>query len=89
MHGSIWQKYVVVLFLLWTAVDISVPGLCNSEQEIIRDGQFLIASANTKTAPVTQSGPEDDCFCCCSHIIATPHTELVTVLDVRSVGVTS
>ena len=83
-----WQKWLAAFFLLWTLADLSVPGLCQSDNDdgsqgsqvasqfesasrVGPSGTQLRAASNSgqKSAPRTQ----EDCFCCCTHIVATPH----------------
>lgn len=75
------------LLLLWTAVDIALPMVvCNSEAMLSLDGgQALVLSSSSQQESRQDSqeskyGYEDDCFCCCSHIVPTAHVNLVAML---------
>jgi hypothetical protein len=78
-----WRRFIAGFIVLWAMMDLTVPGVCQSD-----DLEATLASALSvthTTAPVTgardvsntpndnspdQPGPED-CFCCCSHIAPT------------------
>lgn len=86
---KVWPKLLVSFLLLWTAVDISLPILvCNSEAMLSLDvgpGLTLPSSSSSRQESRQDSGEskyryEDDCFCCCSHIVPTAHVNLVAVL---------
>ena len=68
-------KRVAVLLLLWTALDLCVPGFCQTDGILLpRTHTF---SAITLHKPSTRSADQtandadhdEDCFCCCSHIV--------------------
>jgi hypothetical protein len=78
---------VALLFLLLTCVDIGSPDVCAEEifgfpPEVLS----LAASASERAAEPAMgsrelpshetsepSHVEEDCFCCCSHLVASPH----------------
>jgi len=80
-----WRRLIAGFIVLWAMMDLTVPGVCQSD-----DLEATLASALSVThiaAPATgtsgisntsndsipdqdQSGPED-CFCCSSHIAPT------------------
>ena len=86
-HSSLWRKGVTAFFLLWTLADLSVPGLCQSDDDGSRDTQVLsqvdsasqVRPSGTQLRMASNSGQKsapstpEDCFCCCAHIVATPH----------------
>ncbi len=83
-----WPKLLAFVLLVWTAVDISLPMVvCNSEgQLLLNRGAGLVLSSSAPSTP-RQGGSqqsryayEDDCFCCCSHIVPTQHFELLAML---------
>lgn len=88
-----WQKGLAAFLLLWAIADLSVPGLCKSDNDRSPDVQPVVASVNA-----SQAGPQDvirkavrgsgqqgtstldeDCFCCCSHIVPAPHFQLPAI----------
>ncbi|MCI0721736.1 MAG: hypothetical protein L0338_22610 [Acidobacteria bacterium] len=76
---------MAIFLLLWVAVDLFVPGICHTEEM----ESSLVQVATTVSPPGTSNDHgtrldyEDDCFCCCSHIVHSPHFELS---DVNSVS---
>lgn len=83
-----WPKLLACLLLLWTAADMALPiVVCNSETMLSSgDGHaaLQISSSRQQGREDSQDSKyryEDDCFCCCSHIVPTPHVNLVAVLD--------
>lgn len=77
------------LLLLWTAADMALPiVVCNSEAMLSLDGgpSLGLSSSSSSRQESRQDSQEskyryeDDCFCCCSHIVPTPHVNLVAVL---------
>ena len=80
------MRGIVLLFLFYTAADITYPQICDEEL-----GNVALASTLSNTAPSKQSEPkvsssadddtrrnqpqnqesrDEDCFCCCAHVIA-------------------
>lgn len=73
-----WRKFVVAFLLLWTLVDLAFPGLCRAEGVVAVQAQTNVAAATARVGPGsggrTQLPYDDeDCFCCCSHIIPGSH----------------
>lgn len=82
-----FARFIVILFLAYAAVDITNPQLCNDEFVPV---SVLLASNTEKRAegPVavdnseeTEQGEqpaaphsEEDCFCCCTHVLPAPTT---------------
>jgi hypothetical protein len=56
---------VTCLLLTWAAADLLVPQLCSVEQ----------MQSDSPTAPQDQ----DDCFCCCAHVVRSNTVQLVVV----------
>ena len=73
-----WQSYLASILLLWVVVDLSVPGVCRSDAEVEQGTQAVLGSSPPNPGGAQQSrfDYEDDCFCCCSHIVPRPHFEL-------------
>lgn len=94
-HRPAWQTWFASFLLLWTLADLSVPGLCQSDddgspvstvasqsenssqvgQATSFEAQFRMAS-NTGQ-PIAPSSQED-CFCCCAHIVPSSHFQVAT-----------
>jgi hypothetical protein len=74
---SVWRKQLALLLLLWMVVDLCVPGMCQAEDLTFSSPSrsTLIRSAGGGGAQNPDS-PEDDCFCCCTHIVLTAPVEL-------------
>ena len=74
---------VALVLLLLALVDLSLPGFCRTDDSLLPNfsaSQSASLQANQKQ----QTQPEDDCFCCCEHIIPAPHSELsVALVDQR------
>jgi len=90
MRRPIWQKFFAALLLVWALADLSVPGLCQSDDDGAQDAQALsqFASASQVARGIPsgthlrmasnlgrQNAPssQEDCFCCCAHIVPSPH----------------
>lgn len=72
-----WRKFVVAFLLLWTLVDLAFPSLCRAEGVVAGQAQATVA-ATAQVGPGSGGGRElpyddDDCFCCCSHVIPGSH----------------
>ena len=69
---------MVVLLLLWAAVDLFVPSICHGEEMETSVAQVAITVSLPETSSDhgTRLDYEDDCFCCCSHIVHSPPFEL-------------
>lgn len=80
MNRTGWRKYVVYVLLLWTLVDLSFPVLCGSEEISFPDQNAGVTlSASAYHAPDTEPSKynsDNDCFCCCSHIVPSPYFAL-------------
>lgn len=86
MPGT-WRKIVAGFILIWALLDMSVPGVCQSDDlesspvsaleiQPAAPTPFIIqaySSIPDDSSP-NHSGPED-CFCCCSHV--TPTTTFI------------
>lgn len=94
LQSLIWRKWLAAFFLLWALADLSVPGLCQSDNDdgsqgsqvasrfesasrVALSGTRLRAASNSghKSVPSTQ----EDCFCCCAHIVPTPHFLIASI----------
>jgi hypothetical protein len=72
-------RALAIFFLVFTAVDLTFPSLCQAEEtaEVAQADAEKNLSGPVKDAPpdqpVEHSDFEEDCFCCCSHVIPSPH----------------
>jgi len=86
--SPLWTKRLAVVMLLGVALDLSVPGFCRTDGITMPVSQTVAAatSANSQQERDPQDTFEDDCFCCCSHIVPTARFRLErgqTVLSKR------
>jgi len=85
-----WLRVVAALLLLFAFADLSVPGVCQTDDPL--PGQIAPSFGNCQMGgnSAFQGNPGDDCFCCCTHIVPTSHFELVIGVcvtpEVRSTG---
>lgn len=81
-------RAIAVLFLLYTGVEITVPQFCSealgavSISEPTSDStNVLVVSSTTHNSqeglPSEQPSSDEDCFCCCAHVV--PGRALATV----------
>ena len=73
-----WRKsrlasVIVAVLLLWTAADLTNPGLCalDNEHDTVSASLGTVASASPELPMGNPTGPRphvDDCFCC-SHCV--------------------
>ena len=70
MRGKL-RKVMATLLLMYALADLSIPGLCRESRDGPNLGPVAIQMATQHSGgPVTSQGPdEDNCFCCCSHIL--------------------
>lgn len=80
------MRGIVLLFLFYTAADITYPQICGEEFGNVafantspskaaadRGGLKVSASADHNTQrnqPKNQEPRDEDCFCCCAHVVA-------------------
>lgn len=84
---GISKNILVLFFLLFTFCDIAIPGFCQTDdhkansslaatsQIINFQPETLIGSPVGHHRKNIPNHEDDDCFCCCSHIVL-PATEL-------------
>lgn len=76
---------IAILFVLYTAFDLANPQICNDGSSFIPESHITQLSRNdTTSAPITsvqsvksskntevpdQPTPDEDCFCCCAHVM--------------------
>lgn len=93
LHRGIAIFFLIFTFADLSFADILAPQLCEDREElpglsqavtsdatsVAPDRVSLTAADSSRTEhPSQPTGIEDDCFCCCSHIIPGSH---VTVAD--------
>jgi hypothetical protein len=83
---------LAMAFFDMAIVDLFFPQLCGDDQlSILAPGPAessekiadeFAATRNQDPQPAQdshQSGTDEDCFCCCSHIIPSPHVNVATL----------
>jgi len=83
---------LAMAFFDMAIVDLFFPQLCGDDQVSIlgaipvesseKIADELAATRNQDPQPVQdshQSGTDEDCFCCCSHIILSPHISVAAL----------
>ena len=98
LKQSYLGRSVALFFILFTFADLSIPQLCGGELGgCSLPGASLPASNNQpdelslSVAPEhhqpqqseSREHPDEDCFCCCSHIVPGCHFS-VALLDLKS-----
>ena len=82
MSQRVWAKYLAGFLLLWALVDLTVPMVCQTD--VVEFPAVQTAAGTALQKPQDGNSPqqyyEDDCFCCCSHIIPAPHVVLTAAL---------
>ena len=91
------RKSVAIMLVAWAALDMAVPALCLSDSGQVPEMK-LIAEANAGSAVLQPASPqgndpaprfsyEDDCFCCCAHIVPSPQQQVLVIFRVRPTDV--
>lgn len=96
-HSSLWRKGLTAFLLLWTLADLSVPGLCRSDNDRSQDLQPPVSSASNTffsrqqsivinigvpaRGQQSSSTSDEDCFCCCSHIVPALHFQIPAISE--------
>jgi hypothetical protein len=83
---------LAMAFFDMAIVDLFFPQLCGDDQVSIlgaipvesseKIADEFAATRNQDPQPAQdshQSGTDEDCFCCCSHIIPSPHVNVATL----------
>ena len=86
--SRLWTKRLAVLILLGVALDLGVPGICQTDDIAMPVSQTIASAtpANSQQERGPQKTFEDDCFCCCSHIVPTARFRLERGQTVLSEG---
>ena len=98
-----FARFIVIIFLVYAGVDIANPQLCNEEftppplflasnverVEELSTAPFVKVSEDTqqKEQPSENHGDED-CFCCCTHVLPSLTSHPNGASDVVSQGLT-
>ena len=84
-----FARFIVILFLFYAGVDITNPQLCNEEFGpapvlLARNAETQAEAPSPETAiqrsekqreqPSAPEGDDEDCFCCCTHVLPAPTT---------------
>ena len=79
---SNWRRILALFLLVWAVADLSVPGFCQTDGALPeRQTTTLTSASHPKDSNPLKSGDyEDDCFCCCTHILPSVHFELAAGL---------
>lgn len=64
-------RTVAVMLLVFCGADLAFPQLCSEENGQLLPTHIAAASPDNGPAPDVPVAPAEDCFCCCSHIIAS------------------
>lgn len=89
-------RVIAILFLVYTGADLTVPEFCGEEMglrgfvEAKSDIESVAAFATDSSEP-RQDPPsepthsDEDCFCCCTHVLPGYATAPVAVSELNSV----
>ncbi len=94
-----FARFIVILFLVYAGVDIANPQFCNdeftpppfvlalnAEPRAEEPSTVSIAGSEGTEQREQPSAPhsDDDCFCCCTHVLPAPTTHPNGASDVVS-----
>lgn len=71
---------IAILFLLYTGTEMTAPQYCNEALGLIKTSEVFARSAGSTLSAVDNqsekdqpferySSEEEDCFCCCAHVL--------------------
>lgn len=86
-----FARFIVILFLAYAAVDIANPQLCNDEfapSSVLLAANVDDSEKNEQPEHPPAPHSEDDCFCCCTHVLPGLTTHPNGASDVVSQGLT-
>ena len=73
--GAATVRFVAVNLLLYTALCLGIPSVCQSESLPIASNLAEQALLEHSPEPAQPEPPhEEDCFCCCTHLRPQPIT---------------
>lgn len=92
--ASWYKKYVAAFVLLWALADLTVPGLCQADDNRIdpADSALFVSSQDTESLSTwsatgipasDQDGSPDECFCCSPYNSPTSVFSLHASLNVH------
>ena len=75
-----WRKLIAMTFLLWTLLDISVPGLCKDDRlpAPANGTASLAVSSSVESVHSQDRRPslDEDCICCSTRVTLTQVTAI-------------
>lgn len=85
-------RAIAVLFLFYTAVEITVPQFCSEASGVLSISEAARASMilsvlspaadnNQKELPSEQPSSDEDCFCCCAHVVPGRAIAAIAITD--------
>jgi hypothetical protein len=90
-------RAIAILFLVYTGADLTVPQFCGEEMGIPKfaeasastgirtDAAFATdASESRQDPPSERTHSDEDCFCCCTHVLPGHTTAPVAVPELNS-----
>jgi hypothetical protein len=104
LNPARWQTWVALAMLSWALLDLTVPGFCTDEEEsfpppestaaqTVNPGSTIARGAaqvsGTDPLSRSQNRLDDGCWCCCSHVVPSPHfqTAILSSLDLQELPV--
>jgi hypothetical protein len=95
-------RAIALLFLIYTAIDLAAPELCKGEGSAVCPGVQIVGTRRVEAAsmgaviecsgdlnqkePAENSQGDEDCFCCCTHVIPEVVTASLEASDVASLA---
>ena len=90
-------RVIAIMFLVYTGADLTVPEFCGEEMGIPRFAQTASstgvrseaafatdASESRQDLPPEPTHSDEDCFCCCTHVLPGHATAPVDVPELTS-----
>jgi len=85
-------RAIAVLFLLYTGVEITVPQFCSEASGVLSISEPASDSTNLsvispttdnsqKGLPSEQRSSDEDCFCCCAHVVSGRALAAIAISD--------
>ena len=89
-------RAIAILFLVYTGADLTLPEFCSEEMccprfaeaslltGIRSDAAFVTGTSEPRQDPPTErSHSDEDCFCCCAHVLPGRATVSVAVRELN------
>ena len=86
------KRIVATTLLLYALADFTVPGFCHGDDAILTPlastglTHEQATNADGSAPSSSQSVGEDDCFCCCWHIVPTVTSLTIGIIDAGFAG---